>query len=325
MNYNWKEHLAPYQEPNLARSLWQVADTLIPYFTIWFLMFLVLDLSYWLEIPLILLAGLLLIRTFIIFHDCGHGSFFRTKKANDAMGTFLSLLVFTPYLHWTREHALHHATSGNLDKRGRGDVWTLTIREYRESPRWKRALYRSIRTPLVMFVFGPVFFMMILHRFSSQGAQKRERLSVYWTNLALILLMTNMGLIFGFKTYLILQTCVVAVAGSIGIWFFYVQHQYEDVYWERSGTWDYTKGALLGSSYYKLPKILQWFSGNIGFHHIHHLNSRIPNYRLESCHKNIPIFQEVKPMTFLASLKSISLRLWDEENKRMVGFSKLRD
>lgn len=325
MNYNWKEHLAPYQDPHLGRSLRQVADTLIPYFVTWYLLFLVVDISYWLVPPLVLLASLLLIRSFIIFHDCGHGSFFKSKKANDALGTFLSLLVFAPYVHWTKEHALHHATSGNLDKRGRGDVWTMTVQEYRESSRLKRLAYRFVRHPLVMFVVGPAFFMMIYERFYTPGAHKREKFSVHWTNFALLLLMTNMCLLFGFKTYFILQTSVVALSGTFGIWFFYVQHQYEDVYWERGENWDYTKGALLGSSYYKLPRILQWFSGNIGFHHIHHLNSRIPNYRLETCHKNVPIFQEVRPLTFFASLKSLSLRLWDEEKRRMVGFRELRD
>jgi omega-6 fatty acid desaturase (delta-12 desaturase) len=234
------------------------------------------------------------------------------------------VLTFTPYFHWRWEHSIHHATSGDLDRRGTGDVWTMTVQEYLESSRWKRFAYRLARNPLVLFVLAPLYLFVIRQRFPSSTASKRERHSVYWINLGIFTVAAGLTYIFGFKAYALIQLIIIGIAGSAGVWLFYVQHQFEGVYWERREHWDYTTAALQGSSFYKLPKILQWFSGNIGFHHLHHLSSRIPNYNLEKCHNAHPIFQSVKPVTLLGSLKSFSFRLWDEQQRKLVSFSHLR-
>jgi acyl-lipid omega-6 desaturase (Delta-12 desaturase) len=321
---NWKQIVSRYQEPSVRHSLWQVVNTLVPYAALWYLMYLSLAVSYWLTVPLALLAGGFLVRIFIIFHDCGHGSFFKSRMANDVLGIITGVLCFTPYHRWRWEHAVHHSNAGDLDRRGTGDVWTLTVQEYLEASRWKRFAYRLARNPVILFVIAPLALFLIIERVPSRTAGLRERLSVHYTNLAILLVALGMGWLIGFKTYLVFQLALVMVAGSAGVWLFYVQHQFEGVYWERGEQWDYAKAALQGSSFYKLPRILQWFSGNIGFHHIHHLSPRIPNYHLERCHQAEPLFQSVPPVTLLSSLKSFSYRLWDEQRQRMVGFSALR-
>jgi omega-6 fatty acid desaturase (delta-12 desaturase) len=321
---NWKTIVAKYQKPVLGRGLWQVANTLVPYAALWYLMYLSLAVSWWLTLPLALLAAGFLVRVFIISHDCGHGSFFSSAKANDVLGFITGVLTFTPYYHWRWEHALHHATSGDLDRRGTGDVWTLTVQEYLEASRWKRFAYRLARNPVILFGVAPFFLFLIQQRFPSAKAAQRERHSVAWTNLAIVGLGAALGWVFGFKAYVLLQLLVIMTAGSAGVWLFYVQHQFEGVYWERSSGWDYSTAALKGSSFYKLPKVLQWFSGNIGFHHIHHLSPRIPNYNLEKCHRAEPLFQTVKPVTLLSSLKSFTFRLWDEQQRKLVGYGALK-
>ena len=321
---HWKRIVARYQRPSTGRALWQLANTFLPYGALWYLMYLSLSISVWLTIPLALLAGGFLVRIFIIFHDCGHGSFFKSRSANDLLGIITGVFCFASYYHWRWEHAVHHASAGDLDRRGTGDVWTLTVQEYLEASRWKRFAYRLARNPFILFVVAPVGLFLFLERFPDAKAPRRERWSVYWTNLLLAALIAFGCYIFGWKAYLPLQLATVAVAGSAGVWLFYVNHQFEGVYWERGEEWDYTQAALKGSSYYKLPKILQWFSGNIGFHHIHHLSPRIPNYHLERCHKSEPLFQTVKPVTLLGSLKSFGYRLWDEQMRKMVGYAALQ-
>lgn len=321
----WKEIVAKYQRPSLGRAGWQLANTLIPYAAIWALMYWSLSVSWWITAPLAVLAGCFVVRAFIIFHDCGHGSFFKSDRANQIWGFITGILTLTPYYHWRWQHAIHHASSGDLDRRGTGDIWTMTVEEYLQSSRWKRFSYRLARNPLILFGIAPLYLFLIHQRFPSSSANKRERHSVYIMNVALLCVGIIMSSIFGWKAYLILQVIVVAVAGSAGVWLFYVQHQFEGVYWERQEHWDYTTAALQGSSFYKLPKVLQWFSGNIGYHHLHHLSSRIPNYNLEKCHKAHPLFQTVKPVTLLGSFKSFSFRLWDEQERRLVGFSHLRN
>jgi omega-6 fatty acid desaturase (delta-12 desaturase) len=287
-------------------------------------MFRSLEVSYWLTLALSVLAAGFLMRTFIIFHDCGHGSFFKSRRANDALGIITGILTFTPYYQWRHDHAVHHATAGDLDRRGVGDVWTLTVDEYLEAPAWKRIAYRLFRNPLVMLSVGPFFSFVISQRFARRGAGKRERYSVYWTNLALLGILVLMALLIGIEAYVLVQVPIMLVAGAVGVWMFYVQHQFDGVYWERHNKWDYGTAALQGSSYYRLPGILQWFSGNIGFHHIHHLSPRIPNYFLESCHRENQVFQAIKPVTFVSSLSSFGLRLWDEDGRKLVGFGYLR-
>ena len=235
------------------------------------------------------------------------------------------LLSFTPYYHWRWEHAQHHGSSGDLDRRGTGDIWTLTVQEYLEASRWKRFAYRLTRNPLVLFVLAPAFLFLVLQRFPSAKAGRRERHSVYWTNLGVLAMATGLSCLFGLKTYLLIQLGISMVAGTGGIWLFYVQHQFEGVYWERRDRWDYCQAALQGSSFYKLPKVLQWFSGNIGFHHIHHLSPRIPNYYLGQCHQAEPLFQTVKPVTLFASFRSFTFRLWDEQHRKLVGYRALKN
>lgn len=320
----WKEIVARYQKPSVSRAVWQMVNTIVPYVGLWVAMYFTLKVSWWLTIPLAVLAGGFLVRMFIIFHDCGHGSFFKSQKANHIVGAITGVLTFTPYYHWRWEHAIHHSTSGDLDRRGTGDVWTLTVQEYLESSRWRRFSYRLARNPLILFVIAPLVLFLGINRIPKPKAPMRERYSVYLTTLAVGLMSVGLIWIFGLKAFLIIQLTVLMVAGSAGVWLFYVQHQFEGVYWERSENWDYATAALQGSSFYKLPKVLQWFSGNIGFHHIHHLSARIPNYNLERCHDAEPLFQTVKPITLFASFKSFTFRLWDEQQRRLVGYSHLR-
>jgi omega-6 fatty acid desaturase (delta-12 desaturase) len=321
----WKRIVARYEKPSVWRATWQIVDTLGPYALLWCLMYRSLAVSWWLTLPLAALAGALLVRVFIIFHDCGHGSFFRSRLANDIIGFIAGLLTFTPYYHWRWEHALHHATAGDLDRRGAGDVWTMTVQEYLESSRWKRFAYRLARNPFVLFVLAPVFLFLVQHRFPSAGASSRERKSVMWMNLAILGMAGALGWVYGLVPYLIIQLTVMAVGGAAGVWLFYVQHQFEDAYWERREDWNYTAAALQGSSFYELPKVLQWLSGNIGFHHVHHLSSRVPNYNLERCHQSHPLFREVRPVTLFGSFRASRFRLWDERLRKLVGFGHLKE
>jgi omega-6 fatty acid desaturase (delta-12 desaturase) len=320
----WKQAVAGYRKPVLRSSVWQLGNSLIPYLALWALMIWTLQISYWITLGLAVVSAGFLVRIFIIFHDCGHGSYFRSRRANHLVEFVTGVLTFTPYRQWRHKHAIHHATSGDLDRRGPGDVWTLTVEEYVQAPRWKRLAYRLMRNPLVLFVIAPAYVFLIEQRFPSRAVGKRERRGVYWTNGALLVIAVTMSLIFGFKSYALIQIPVMVFAATAGVWLFYVQHQFEGVQWKRRDEWDYAEAALHGSSYYKLPKVLQWFSGNIGFHHIHHLSPAIPNYHLAKCHRENPMFQEVRSVTLWSSLKSFSFRLWDEGRQELVGFSRVR-
>jgi acyl-lipid omega-6 desaturase (Delta-12 desaturase) len=320
----WKEGVAKYAQPSLWRSAFQLTNSLVPYAVLWFLMYRSTEVSYWITLALAIPAGGLMMRVFIIHHDCGHGSFFKSRRANDIVGFVTGVLTFTPYHYWRWEHAIHHAGSGDLDRRDLGAVWTLTVQEYLEAPLWKRCGYRLVRNPVVLLGIIPSVLFLILHRFVTARASRRDRWSTYWTNFLILAMAVTLSLLMGLKAYLVIQLSVMAVSGTVGVWLFYVQHQFEGVNWQRHGEWDYTAAALEGSSYYKLPRILQWFSGNIGFHHIHHLSPRVPNYYLEKCHNENPLFQRVKTVTLLSSLKSLSLNLWDEPSRRLVSFSYLK-
>lgn len=321
---NWRTIVAKYQQPCLKKSVWQICNSILPYLALLIAAYFTRSISWSLTIGLCVLAGLLLVRIFIIFHDCGHGSFFRSKKANDTLGFITGVLSFTPYRYWRWQHAVHHGTSGNLDHRGTGDIWTMTVREYRAASPWMRFRYRVSRNPLVVFVLVPIFLFWIYQRFAFDGASKRDRRSVHWMNLALAGYVVSMGFLFGWKDFFYIQLTLTMVSGTVGVWLFYVQHQFEDTYWRNADEWDYLTSAMQGSSYYKLPKWMQWISGNIGFHHIHHLSSRIPNYHLEACHQAEPFFQQVPELTLRKSIKSISLRLWDEESEKLVGYRFLK-
>lgn len=318
-----KKEIAEFQSPSLAQSLWQLGNTLIPFFCLWVIAYQNLHQSLWIAIAAIVLGGGFLVRAFIIFHDCGHGSFFKSKKANDIVGTLMGLLAFTPYLHWRWEHALHHATAGDLDKRGLGDMWTLTVREYQASTPLQKFLYRAARHPFILFFIAPVLLFSIKQRFTSAQASKELKRSVYLTTLALVCIIGVISYFIGLPSFLIIHGGILAVGAGFGVWLFYFQHQYEGMYWKRHKDWDYFQAALQGSSYYKLPKILQFFSGNIGFHHVHHLNSRIPNYNLEKCHNSVALFKDVRAFTFFESLPAALLGLWDEDQEKLIRFSEL--
>ncbi len=322
---DWKALIADYRSPNALRASWQLLNTLGSYAAVWVLYYYSLSISWWLVPPLAVIAGGLLVRTFIIFHDCGHGSFFASRVANDFWGCIAGVLTVTPYYQWRGEHAIHHGTAGDLDKRGTGDVWTMTVTEYLAATRWKKFAYRLARNPLILFVISPLVLFLVVQRFADRTATVRERHSVWWMNLAIVLVGIAMSLAIGVGPFLVFQLSSLALAASVGVWLFYVQHQFEDAYWERSEQWDYSVAALKGSSYFKLPRILQWFSANIGFHHIHHLSPRIPNYNLERCHRSDRIFQDVTSITLLGSLKTLGLVLWDESTSKLVSFRHLRE
>lgn len=315
------KNIEKYLKPSMGRSIWQIANTFIPYVGLWVLIGYSLSISYWLTAFLILLAAGFLVRLFIIFHDCGHGSYFKSAKANKIVGMFFGILSFTPWDKWHNQHARHHGSVGNLDKRGVGDVWTMTKEEYSVASKFEKIKYRIYRNPLVMFGIGSLYVFLIQNRLTREGMSKKERLNVYFTNVALLIFATAMSLIIGFGAFVIIQLSILYIAAISGLWLFYLQHQYEDVTWFRNKDWNYRTVAMEGSSYVKFPKLLQWFSGNIGFHHIHHLNARIPNYYLNKCYKENTVFKEVKPVTFLLALKSLRLRLWDEQIQKMVTFS----
>lgn len=322
---SWKPVVAKYQHPNCGRSVWQLVNTLIPYGILWYLMILSFKVSYGLTLALAVLAAGFLVRIFIIFHDCGHRSFFKSPLANQWWGLVTGVLTFTPYYYWWHKHAQHHASAGDLDSRGIGDVWTMTVKEYRASSRWTRIKYRFARNPFCMLVIGPPVFFLIVNRIPHKDSGTRGVTSVHLTNLGILGIGAILSLIVGFKAYLLIQLPVIVMAAAAGVWLFYVQHQFEGVYWERHAEWDYVDEALHGSSFYQLPKVLQWFTGSIGFHHIHHLSPKIPNYYLEPCHNEIPQFKNIKPVTLLSSLKSLTFALWDEEHHQLVGFNYLKE
>lgn len=319
-----QQELAPLQKPSIGRSLWQLANTLIPYVALMAISFWAMQYSFWYALPSIVLASGFLIRLFIIFHDCGHSAFFASDRLNTIVGNVTGILTFTPYDYWHKSHAKHHATSGNLDKRGFGDVWMMTVQEYINADFKTRLQYRLYRNPLVMFLLGPLFIVLITHRMIRRKATAKERRSVYLTNLAIVAVGVGVSLVVGWKTYLVTQCLVLYIGTMAGIWLFYVQHQFEGVYWARQPEWDFVTASLDGGSFYALPKVLNWFTGNIGYHHIHHLNSRIPNYNLPKCHEKHEVLSATPRIRFWPSLKSLSYRLWDEQENRLVGFRQVK-
>jgi omega-6 fatty acid desaturase (delta-12 desaturase) len=323
---DWYKSTAKYMQPDPVKAACQVLNTLIPYGLLWVLMVYTMlqGYSYWITLALAMAAGVILVRVFIIFHDCCHGSFFSSTRANRIMGYISGILTFTPYDDWRRAHAIHHSTAGDLDRRGVGDISLLTVEEYRSATKRKQLAYRIYRNPLVMFGIGPTYLFLITFRVSQKGARKHERNSVLFTNLALLAILGIAGMTIGLRAYLLIQFPVMIVAGAIGVWLFYVQHDFEGVYWARHKDWNQMNASFEGSSYYKLPPILQWLSGNIGLHHIHHIRPRIPNYNLQQCYNDTPALQKIIPLTISKSLKSPWLNLWDEKNHQLVSFSSLK-
>jgi omega-6 fatty acid desaturase (delta-12 desaturase) len=321
---NWKEALAPYAEPRVGRSILDIATSVVPYLALSVAMYFALDVSYWLVLAIAVPAAGFLVRTFILFHDCGHGSFLPSKRANAWVGRVTSLFVFQAYASWRHEHAVHHATSGDLERRGVGDVDTLTVAEYRAKPWYGRLEYRLMRNPLVMFGIGPIWALAIEPRYYLNSKRARVVWSVILTDIALVLIIGPIVWLVGWEDYLMVQVPTIMMAGAAGIWLFYVQHQFEDAYWEDSENWSYAEAALRGSSYLKLPKVLQFFTGNIGLHHVHHLNARIPNYNLQRAHDDNPIFHDVPTLTIWDGLRAVRLKVWDEERGRLVGWAGVR-
>jgi omega-6 fatty acid desaturase (delta-12 desaturase) len=321
---NWVKIVSKYNYPRTLISWWQVVNSVVPYFALWVLMVYSLEISYWLTLLLSVFAAGFLVRIFIIFHDCGHGSFFKSERWSKIVGIPLGLLVFTPYHRWHHDHKEHHATVGNLDKRGVGDVQTLTVEEYKKLSKWGKFSYRFYRHPLFLIGLAPILLFIIQHRIPKTYMNWKEHMYVHLSTLAIATIIFLVILVIGWKAFVMIQLPVIFIASIHGVWLFYVQHQYEFVQWVRTSEWDYKDIALKGSSFFKLPLLLRWFTGNIGYHHIHHLSPRIPNYKLAQCHKENPIFQDVKPITFFSSLKSLRLRLWDEKNQKLIGFKELK-
>ena len=318
----WLPSLLNYRDPSIGKSAWQLLSALVTYACLWFLMVRSVQLgyAYALTLALEVVAAAFLVRLFVLFHDCVHGSFFRQKGLNTFFGYFLGVLVLTPFEDWRFSHLRHHVSYANLDARGFGDIWTMTRTEYATSSQWRRLAYRLYRSPVVLLGLGALFSFLLRFRLPTKKSTRIERVSVLLTNLLICGVALLVARFIGWRTYLLIQVPVIWLAGIAGIWLFYVQHQFAGVYWARKQDWDALRAALEGSSFYKLPALLRWFSGNIGYHHVHHLGPRIPNYRLRECYEAVPALRARTPITFGQSLGTIRLKVWDEERKELVGF-----
>jgi omega-6 fatty acid desaturase (delta-12 desaturase) len=322
---DWRGVVSRYQQFDLRRSFLQIGTTLLPLCAMFWLMYQSLAWSYWITLVLAIPTAGFLVRTFIIMHDCAHGSFLPWRQANDVLGFVTGVLTLTAFGQWRRDHALHHASSGDLERRGHGDVDTLTVREYLSRTRKERIQYRVVRNPFILFGIGPIHFV-ITNRIPPKStlATTRQRISVWSTNLAILVLLVALSAWIGLRAVALVYAPAMYLAAATGIWLFYVQHQYEDAYWKDHGEWDYATAAIRGSSYFRLPRVLQWFTGNIGLHHVHHLGPRIPNYNLQACHDENPVFHDATVLTLRESLRCLRLSLWDEERGRLVGFRDLK-
>lgn len=319
-----RKQITPYEKSDTRKSIIQIVNTLIPFFVVWVLAYKSLSVSYFLTLVFAFVGAGLLTRMFIIFHDCCHHSFFKNRKANKFWGTITGVLTLFPYHQWQHDHSIHHATSSNLDKRGTGDIWVLTVDEYKEASRFTKIKYRLYRNPFIMFGLGPTYVFLIKNRFNKKGAKREERINLYITNVLITVIVTILCLTIGWKSLLLVQGSIFFIAGAIGIWLFYVQHTFEDSYFEPNENWDYVLAAVEGSSFYKLPKVLQWFTGNIGFHHVHHLSPRVPNYNLEEAHYHTEPLKHVPTITLSTSLESLKFRLWDEQAKKFVRYKDVK-
>jgi len=317
--------LAAYREPNSARSVFELMITLVPFVLLWVLMWAALDAGYWIGLVLSVPAAGFLVRLFMIQHDCGHGSFFRRRSMNDWVGRVIGVLTLTPYDFWRRSHALHHASSGNLDHRGIGDIDTLTVREYSALPRWRQLLYRMYRHPVVIFGVGPAYLFILRHRLP-MGLMRsgwQPWVSAMATNAAIAILVAAIIWLVGVGPFLLVHLPITLLAASLGVWLFYVQHQFEDTFWEHDDDWTFQEAALHGSSHYDLPGVLRWFTANIGVHHVHHLSSRIPYYRLPQVLRDHPQLAAVGRLTLLQSFRCVRMVLWDERRRRLISFREM--
>ena len=316
--------LAPYAQPHLGRALLDIGTSVVPYIALSVLMYLSLDVSLWLTLALAIPAAGFQLRTFILFHDCTHGAFVPTRRANTWLGMALGVVVFSPFHAWRYNHAVHHGTAGDLDRRGTGDVQTLTVAEFNALEPRGRLAYRLFRNPFVMFGLGPLYSLVLQPRMISRSAKPRIQRSILGTNIALALVAGTLIWLIGWQAYLLVQLPPFLIGGAAGVFLFYVQHQFEDAYWERRDDWSFAESALQGSSHLKLPQPLQFFTGNIGLHHVHHLNARIPNYNLQRANDENPIFQDVPTLSLRDAAKSVRLKLYDEDRGRLVTFAEAR-
>jgi len=321
---HWRDALVPYAQADIRRSIACLGTSVVPYLALMVAMWLLLPVSYALVLLLAIPAAGFLVRTFIIFHDCTHGSFMPTRRGNTWIGIFAGLIVYSPFHSWRHEHAQHHASSGDLDRRGLGDVETWTVAEYRSKPWQSRLGYRMFRSPFVMFTLGPIWALALAPRMVPFNARPRIRNSHLYTDIALVAIVGGIIWLIGWQAYLLVQVPTIALGGAAGVWLFYVQHQFEDAYWERSDEWSYVDAALAGSSYLKLPKVLQFFTGNIGLHHIHHLLARIPNYNLQRAHDENQFLHRAPTISLWQGLCAVRLKLYDEDTRRMVTWAQVR-
>jgi omega-6 fatty acid desaturase (delta-12 desaturase) len=320
----WGAIIARYQKTVLWKAIFQLMSTFVPLAVIFYLMYRSLALPYIVTLLLAFPAAGLLVRTFIIMHDCGHGSFFKSRRANEIFGWITGVMTLTPFAQWRKDHALHHAASGDLDRRGHGDIDTITVKEYMAMDAKKRAHYRFIRNPLVMLGLGPLYLMISQRRLlKNANLNELQRFSVYSTNLAIVAIVVGFSLWIGFGPFMMIYFPAIFIAASAGILLFYVQHQFEDTYWNQHDNWDYATAAIHGSSYFKMNPVLQWFTGNIGLHHVHHLGPRIPNYNLKRAHEENEMFHSVTVLTVPTALRTLRLRLWDEEQRRLVPIAEV--
>ncbi len=319
--------LRAFARPDPIRSVWQLANTSLAFVVLWWVTLRALDYSYALALLVAFAAAVMVMRMFIMQHDCGHGAFFRSRTANSVVGLVLGVLTLTPYGYWRRQHALHHAGSGNLDERGFGDITTLTVREYLALGWWRRLWYRLYRHPLVLLGIGPAYLFLLKHRFPfdlSFKKWRREWGSVMLTNAAIGVTVVLMAWGVGLDRFLLVQLPISLITASVGLWVFYVQHQFEAAYWRPNAAWSYDAAGLHGSSYLDFPRFLHWCTGNIGYHHLHHLCPRIPNYRLRRCFEALPELAPSTRLTLWDGLRCLKLRFWDEESGRLIGFRELR-
>ena len=319
-----RKEIAPFEKSKLSSSVWQMVNSMIPFFILWFLAYQSLSVSYLLTLLFAIPAAGFLIRIFIIFHDCCHQSFFKNRKANDVVGTITGILTLFPYKQWRHNHNVHHATSGNLNKRGVGDIWVMTVQEYEKATFWQKVAYRLYRNPLVMFLIGPFYLLFITNRFNRKKAKMNERLNTYFINFSIVFIYGMMCWLIGWQAFLLIQGPIIFIASSLGIWLFYIQHHFEDSYFENDQEWDFIKAAVDGSSFYKLPKWAQFITGNIGYHHVHHLSPRVPNYYLEDVHNHTDELNAVPTVTLRTSLKALKYRLWDEKNNEFISFKEIK-
>lgn len=322
----WVLKLARYREPSTLRSLFELAVTLVPFLLLWALAWAALSVSPWLSLALAVLNGGFLVRIFIIQHDCGHASYFHNRTLSDWLGRALGVLTLTPYDVWKRTHAIHHSHHGNLDHRGIGDVLTLTVAEYRARNRWGRLMYRLYRHPLVLFVLGPSYLFILQNRLP-MGLMKsgwRYWTSAMGTNALIVLIVALILWLGGLMPLLLIYIPTSVIGATIGVWLFYVQHQFEETHWAKAPEWQIHDAALEGSSHYQLPQPLQWLTGNIGIHHVHHLYSRIPFYRLTEVLRDEPVLAQSQRLTIRQSLSCVKLKLWDEKTQRLMSFRDMR-